>query len=284
MVQTITGLSQREADFLSRLAAENRSVFRIEEVAEDWPDSATLHALLSRLQRGGWLRRIERGLYMLVPLSAGPGRMWAEDALVIGTRLVTPSAIAYWSALWFWNFTEQAPRTVFVQSPRRKFQSSLTIAGVLYQVVRIRRQGFFGVTRRMVNEQAIQVTDREKTILDATDRPDLSGGIGQLAQTLRDHWAEISWSKLDDYLAHFASGALYKRLGYLIEAQDLPIPDRSALLTYWQSRMTTGIALLDPSRSASEGDAAGVFHRRWRVRDTIGLTPSQAEFRDDPRS
>ena len=72
MMQTITGLSQREAEFLSRLAAENRAVFRYAEVANYWPDPATTQYALSRLQRRGWLKRIERGLYMLVPLSAAP--------------------------------------------------------------------------------------------------------------------------------------------------------------------------------------------------------------------
>jgi len=75
MTQTITGLSPREAEFLARLAAENRSVFRYAEVADCWPDSVAAQHVLSRLQRGGWLKRIERGLYVLVPLSAGPDRI-----------------------------------------------------------------------------------------------------------------------------------------------------------------------------------------------------------------
>ena len=68
---------------------------------------------------------------MLVPFSAGPKRAWTEEALVIATRLVTPSAIAYWSALRFWNFTEQVPRTIFVQSPQRKFRATITNDGGL---------------------------------------------------------------------------------------------------------------------------------------------------------
>lgn len=283
MAQTIMGLSQREADFLSRLAAENRSVFRIEEVATHWPDPTTIHAMLSRLQRGGWLKRIERGLYLLVPLSAGPSRVWTEDALAIAARLVTPSAIAYWSALRFWNFTDQIPRTIFVQSLQRKFRPMLTIEGVRYQVVTIRHQGFFGIVRRTVNEQAVPITDREKTILDTADRPDLCGGIWQLAQTLRNHWPALDWPKLDAYLARFASGSLYKRLGYLVETLDLPLPERSTLLANWQARMTAGIALLDPSES-ERGTGAGCIHQRWRVRDNIGLRCASEEVKDDSRS
>lgn len=268
MSQTITSLSQREAEFLSRLAAENRTVFRFEEASAFWPNPATAHYALSRLARGGWLKRIERGLYMLVPLSAGPDRVWTESALVIGTRLVEPSAIAYWSALCFWNFTEQAPRTVFVQSPQRKLQPNLVLSGVQYRFVMIRASRFFGLAQRAVDGQPIQVTDREKTIVDAADRPDLSGGIWQLAQILRGHWAEVAWATLDEYLMRFASGAVYKRLGYLVETLELPIPDRAERLAVWQSQLTAGIARLDP------GDPAGGPARtRWRVRDNIGFAP-----------
>jgi predicted transcriptional regulator of viral defense system len=132
MARTIAGLSQREAACLVRLAAENRFIFRYEEVADYRPDVAMVHHALSRLQRGGWLKRIERGLYMLVPLSAGPDRVWTENAMVIGTRRIEPSAVAYWSALCFWNFTEQMPHTIFVQFPRRKQQSKLVLADAQY--------------------------------------------------------------------------------------------------------------------------------------------------------
>lgn len=284
MLKTITGLSQREADFLSRLAAENRSVFRVDEVEAFWQNSPMLHRVLSRLEQGGWLQRIERGLYMIVPLSAGPERTWSEDALVIGTRLVTPSAIAYWSALHFWNFTEQVPRTIFVQSPNRKFRSTSTVQGVRYQIVTVRDKSFFGLVERTIHDQTVQITDREKTILDAADRPDLCGGIWQLAETLRSYWHELDWQRLDAYLARFASGALYKRLGYLVETLDLPIDDRAVLLTSWQARMTTGIAPLDPSTSASGKGTTSITHRRWRVRDNIGFASIKKDDEDDSRS
>lgn len=268
MTQNITGLSPREAAFLTRLAADNCSVFRFGEVADSWPNSVSAHHALSRLQRGGWLKRIQRGLYMLMPLSAGPDRVWTESALVIGTRLIEPSAIAYWSALRFWNFTEQVPHTVFIQSPRRKLPPKMVLDGVQYQVISIGAPRFFGLARRTVDGQVIQVTDRAKSVLDAADRPDLCGGIWQLAQALRSHWAEVEWSKLDDYLFRFASGAVYKRLGYLVETLDLQIPERVARLAAWQARLTAGIALLGPGEPL-----AGSVNTRWRVRDNIGLAP-----------
>ena len=157
------------------------------------------------------------------------------------------------------------PQTVFVQSPRRKLQSKLVLAGVQYQIVTIGVPRFFGLVRRAVDGLPIQVTEREKSVVDAADRPDLCGSIWQLAQALRGHWAEVEWPKLDEHLIRFVSGAVYKRLGYLVETLDLPIPERPARLAAWRTHLTAGIALLDPGASA-----CGSTCMRWRVRDNIG--------------
>lgn len=266
MSQTLTGLSSREADLLARLAASDKTVFRSSEVADLWPDPAAVRHVLSRLCKGGWIKRIERGLYILVPLSAGPERIWTEDALVIASRIVQPSAIAYWSALRFWNFTEQLPHTVFVQSPHRKFNPRLTLEGVRIQLVTISQYRFFGFAERSVSSHRIQVTDREKTIIDAADRPGLCGGVWQLANTLRVAWRELDWVKLDSYMDRFASGAVYKRLGYLVETLALPIPQREAWLATWNDRLTAGVADLDPSEAGS-----GSVVQRWRIRDNVSL-------------
>lgn len=80
--------------------------------------------------------------------------------------------------------------TVFIQFPRRKLLSKMVLGGVQYQVITIGAPRFFGLARRAVDGQVIQVTDRAKSVLDAADWPDLSGGILQLAQALRGHWGD----------------------------------------------------------------------------------------------
>jgi predicted transcriptional regulator of viral defense system len=248
------------------LAGTARPVFRLADVQEHWPDVTSAARTLSRLEQGGWLKRIERGLYMLVPLEAGPERIWTQDSAIIGTRLVEPSAIAYWSALRFWNLTEQAPRTVFIQTPHRKGHMSVTVDGVLYQIVHIKPPRFFGLTTSTTNGQAFQVTDCEKTIVDALDRPDLCGGIWHVAQAIARPGSRVDWDRLDSYLDRFNSGATLKRLGYMIETAGLEIPDGAARLQRWQSRLTEGIADLDPGEPGR-----GITMRRWRIRDSVGL-------------
>lgn len=264
MSKTVTGLSAREAEFLTRFASEGRRIFTTDQAREFWGDAAYTGNILGRLEKGGWLYRLERGVYMIVPLEAGPERVWSESALVIASYLVQPAAVAYWSALHYWQMTEQVPHTVFVQSTSRKHQRTKEVLGVTYRFVTVAPARFFGVVRRTFNGQPFYVTDREKTLVDAADRPELSGGAAQLAQALRAGWQELDWSRLDEYLARWPGGGPLKRLGYLVESLALPLPDREKRLARWREKVTTGIIALEPGL-----DGEGRIVTRWGVRVNV---------------
>jgi len=107
-------LSDAEASLLTTLAARGEEVFTTEDAYEELGKGRPTRDLLDRLVEKGWLARIEKGKYLIVPLEAGPDRTWSEDAHVLAGHLVTPSMVAYWSALNDWNFTEQVPRITYV--------------------------------------------------------------------------------------------------------------------------------------------------------------------------
>ena len=259
MTQTIRELSAQEAEFLARLAASGQAIFSSAQAQAVWGSADYTANVLSRLVDKGWLQRLERGVYMLIPLEAGPERAWSESALVIAPHLIQPAAVAYWSALHYWTLTEQVPHTVFVQSTRRK--RPVEVLGMRFRFVTVSRAHFFGVAHQTLDGKAVYVTDREKTLLDAAARPDLSGGMAQLAQSLRAAHADIDWTRLDDYLARWGGGAPVKRLGYLVEALALPVPDVKRRLQHWQTLLSQGISLLEPGASPS-----GPVLTRWRVR------------------
>ena len=265
VTQNIRELSAQEAEFLSRLAAEGRTIFSTNEARSFWGNAAYTANVLNQLVRKRWIQRLERGVYMIIPLEAGPERAWSENALVIVPHLIRPAAVAYWSALHYWNMTEQVPRTVFVQCTRRK--RAVEILGVRFRFVTIKPSRFFGVAQRTIDGKPIVVTDREKTVLDAAARPDLSGGSVHLAAALRTAHTEIDWMRLDHYLERWDDRVAVKRLGYLLEVLSLPIPDQTTRLTRWQTTVSSGISRLDPSLPA-----AGPIVTRWQLQ--VNVDPS----------
>jgi predicted transcriptional regulator of viral defense system len=72
-------LSEREAFFLSELAAAGRPAFTIDEARHvSTVDEGDVPRLLHRLTAKRWLQRLERGKHRLIPLEAGPEAHWAE--------------------------------------------------------------------------------------------------------------------------------------------------------------------------------------------------------------
>ncbi len=260
-------LSADVANALSLLASNGQSIFRLEDLiaATHWPRRRAIN-LLYQLRRSGWIVSLARSTYLIVPLEAGPEAAWTEDALVIAGHLAAPAAVAYWSACHYWNWTEQVPRTIFVQTTRRMRSQNRKVLGVTYRFARVLSEKFFGTIERPAGQGKFSVTDREKTLVDALDRPDLCGGIRQVIEMLPEAAEAVRWEKAETYLEKMGSGALYKRLGFLVEmlGGKVRVPERERRMEAWRARLTGGYAPLEPG-----GRASGPANSRWRVRVNV---------------
>lgn len=240
-------------ELLNKLA--RKKIFTIEEAVKiTGLGKNTLKVLLNRLEKRGWVERIEKGKYMIIPLGAEKGEYTLHE-FIIGSLLVKPSAMAYWSALNYHGFTEQIPNTVFVQTTARKKRQDLRIFGVRYKIVRIKPEKFFGIEKVWIEEFQVPITDREKTVVDCLDKPRYCGGIIEVAKAFRE---ELEAEKLREYALRMNNSAVIRRLGYLCDYFgvniDLPKPK------------TRNYILLDPTMPRK-----GNVDSKWRVTVNVEL-------------
>ena len=179
----IISLSDGEASLLTTLAAKGKEIFTTQDAYDVSGEARSTRETLERLVDKGWLERIEKGKYLIVPLRAGPDRIWTEDAFVLAGHLVSPSMVGYWSALNYWNLTEQVSRVTYVQTTARKENRAPNVLGIRFRIVRVKPRKFFGDHTHIAGESPVQVSDREKTIVDCLDRPDLSGGVAEVVES-----------------------------------------------------------------------------------------------------
>jgi predicted transcriptional regulator of viral defense system len=173
-----------------------------------------LWVILNRLEEKKYIERIEKGKYMIIPLGAEKGKYTLHE-FVIGSLLVNPYAVAYWSALNFYGLTEQIPTTVFIQTTARKKQQEKEVFGVKYKVVRIKQEKFFGIRKEWIEETEINITDREKTVIDCLDKPQYCGGIIEVAKALRNR--KLNKKKLSEYAIKMNNSGVVRRLGFLCD-------------------------------------------------------------------
>lgn len=198
-----------------------KKIFTIDEAEKVFDlDRESLRVILSRLEEAGWVERLERGKYMVIPLSARKGE-YTLNEFVVGSMLVEPYAVAYWSALHYHGLTEQVPFTVFIQTTARRRRLDLRVFGVRYKVVKIVEHKFFGIDDVWIDGSVIRVTDREKTIVDCLDHPEHCGGVVEVAKALKNE--VFDYRLLAGYSQRIKNSGVVRRLGYLCDLFDIQI-------------------------------------------------------------
>jgi predicted transcriptional regulator of viral defense system len=239
---------------LDALASKNQT-FTTAEAYKAWGAGAATKMLLSRLEKAGWIERIEKGKYMIVPIGSGKGKYTLHE-FVIASMLVRPAVIAYWSALHHHGLTEQIPRTIFVQTTGRKRCSMKEVIGLPYRIVRVRPYKLFGISRIWLESTEVEITDPEKTIIDCLDRPDLCGGLVEAAKGVVH--GTLDMDKLAEYASRIGNTGAGRRLGFLLDRYG----KSSAMVKRPEAR---NYLLLDPSMPPG-----GKRDGKWRLTVNLG--------------
>ena len=257
-------LGKIEAEFLAKAGAHPTfSLAFARQVLGHTKDNPTPQ-FLERLQSKGWIRRIRRGRFAVVPLSSGEDRSPQLHEFVVAMELVSPAVIAYWSALNHHGMTEQLPRTVFVATDHPVRRQPGEVLGVTYKIVSLRPDKVFGVIKDWIDETPFSVTDREKTIIDGLDLPQYIGGVSEIAKALTDSWRMLDEKKLRNYAAKIGNSAVAKRLGLMMETLGLgDVQELRAAIP-----LAPGFSPLDPTMPKR-----GKYNRRWGLLVNTEIQP-----------
>jgi len=251
------GLTRNESLLLSSLSEKGKTIFRIEDVVNELMCSYKYAKVLANnLTKKKWVIVLRRGVYLIVPLSAGVRSHYTEHEFVIASHLASPYYIAYWSALNFHGFTEQTPFTVFVATTKRT--KNREVLNTKYNFVTLSKRKFFGFEPTAVSTYKINISDREKTLADALDHPEYCGGIPEAAKSLWNAKEKVSMEKIVSYAERMRNTAIVKRLGYLLESLNINVD--SEILSKMRGMISPGMSALDPTCPRK-----GTYNTRWNL-------------------
>lgn len=201
--------------------SKRSEIFTVEDALKTCNiNRSVLWVILSRLEKMGWIERIEKGKYIIIPLGAKKGRYTLHE-FIIGSLLVEPYCIAYWSALHYYGLTEQIPTTVFMQTISRKKKQTIEVFGIRYKIIKVKKDKFFGIRREWLEKSKVNITDKEKTIVDCLDKPQYCGGVIEVIKALNDK--ELDKEKLSGYAQLIGNTGVVRRLGYLCDRAEINI-------------------------------------------------------------
>jgi predicted transcriptional regulator of viral defense system len=229
---------------------------------------------LAALARRGWLVRARRGLYLLLPLEAEPGKLSvAEDPWILAREAFAPSYVGGWSAAEHWGLTEQLFRSTLVVTGAHVRARTAQLLGHEFRLFRVPCTRIEGVVLVWRGSERVAVSGRERTIVDGLRQPAICGGLRHVAQMM-SAYGDAKERDIDKLIAtakKHASGAAWKRLGYLAEVL---WPDETRLVEEARHRMTKGNARLDPAIKRP-----GRLLRRWGVFVNVTISGDEPKAR-----
>ncbi len=213
-------LGPRETELIMGLEKENKIVFTIQEAKEILEDKGpAVKKVIYRLKNKNRITQIERGKYILSPARAGVEGFWSEHPYKIVPVLMEEYYISYWSALNYWEFTDQLPTITYVACKRSK--DSIEVKGQRIKFIKIHNKKFYGYTEEKMDEKQFNIATMEKTIIDSLDKPDYAGGIRTVVKGLKSKKDDIDFEKLVELTNKFPNQAVKRRLGYLLDELNL---------------------------------------------------------------
>lgn len=166
------------------------------------------------LQREGYVENVRRGLYAVVQKKSGAG---PPDPFLLAGKLVEPYLLAYHSALELHGVAESAFfGTVYVASPTR------------FSPFEWGRRSFrrVGITRDVLDAGdatmkrgggKLHISCRELTLIQCVDRLEYGGGFSEALSSLSG-FPYLDWGPLLDLLRIHDKTTLYRKVGYVLEA------------------------------------------------------------------
>lgn len=201
--------------------------------------------MLYRWTKQGWLKRISRGLYVPVSLESLSSEHVLADPWVLVPALYDPCYIGGRTAAEFWDLTEQIFRDIVVLTSSPIRSRSQRKHGTVFTLRKVREDRIFGTQTVWRSRTKVSVSDIHKTVIDMLEYPDLGGGIQHISDCLKAYFlhSDRDERKLLEYAKQNNNGAVFKRLGYLLERYSLD----PMLADACRSNLSTGLAKLDPN-------------------------------------
>jgi predicted transcriptional regulator of viral defense system len=255
----VAGIGRTDRERLAAVLRGTKGAISVAEVTSILSMApASAAKVLARWTNKGWLSRVRRGLYVPVPIESRTADVPLEDPWIIAARLYSPCYIGGWSAAEHWDLTEQIFRTVVVMTNRPLRKWRMNVKGTDFLLRSVSPKSLFGLKLVWRGKARVDVSDPTRTVLDMLSDPHLGGGIRPTFDVFTKY---IGSEKKDlplliDYADRLGNGAVFKRLGFLLERSS---PEEETIISQCRKRLTTGNAKLDPQLPSKK------LIGRWRL-------------------
>ncbi len=229
-----------------QFAQQAGSLFSISKAAEILhSDRSNTAKSLARWHHQGLIARVTPGLYALIPADVTATNYTLEDTWQLIPQLFAPGYVGGWSATEYWDLTEQIFNTLMVFTIQLVPHKQVKIGQQKFELKHVTESRLFGLKPVWRGQEKVMISDMHRTIIDLFDDTQTGAGLQHSADCLRNYLKkpEANLNILSEYALKINNGALYKRLGFLLQQL---IGDTHPIIEIFHAKLSQGNAYLDP--------------------------------------
>ena len=251
-------LGPKEIEVVARLSYEKITVITKEQFDRLFGESVLVRQIIYQLKKKGILKPITRGFYYYSPLEAGPAGARINEFLIPPILFLKGNYYVGYSNMYnYYGFTDQIFQTFYVLNTSR--QRERAICGIPFKLIKISPKRMYGLENIKISDSQINVSDRERTLVDLIYFPDPVGGLRKAFAILKKEASsgKTDIKKLVKYAVSFPAVATRKRLGYVMDKSGV---SEKILATLQKSVKNTSLITLYGSKARK-----GTIDNKWKV-------------------
>ena len=267
--QQLKTVGPQSAHLIATLYDRAQTTFSNADVASITGLAAnSARSLIRKAEARGLVTRLKPGLFVLVPPELGRENQFSGNPYLTARAMVGSAEyyISHSSAMELHRMVTQPQFTIFTSTTKRLRKR--TLHGTEFRFGFVQPEHMFGVGTHWITKQdAVRISDLERTLVDGLRQPEYCGGIVDVAKGLWMRHADLNTSRLIEYALRLRVGSVVRRLGYLLELYRL-LPELE--LERLRSALTVTYSLLDPVMPKE-----GPYLSRWRLR--LNVAPEELD-------
>lgn len=229
-----------------------KEVFRNSNAYELIPNKKTARQILFRLKNKGFIRQVRRGLFAIVPAQM-IGKEISIDRILIASQLARPYFISHHTALEIHGVAQSYQNITYIST--NKILRPFEFQDISYKIINTKYM--FGIEQIQRVPLEINVSDRERTVLDCIRNIEYAGGIEELTKSI-SAFPGLNYKKLLEYLDLFKEKSMYHRTGFILDRLKSELNVSQDILESIRENLSKRTYYLHPGTK-------GVYKKEWNI-------------------
>lgn len=215
-----TILSEKDSQLIEKAILQHGRILGMQELLVIFKKEyavGSAYKRISLLSKVGWLRRIKKGLYLIV--DSLTARFQIDVSLFsIANALVKESYVSFSQALNYYQMFDQHMRTI--ASVTDKENKRYIVGDYTFVFSRVKKDMYFGFSEKRENGKAVRIADAEKALIDYLYLDKSFGSASLVFGMMRDHYQGLDLKKLQEYALR-SNITIQRKIGFMLDTLTL---------------------------------------------------------------